>query len=143
MPVNKHSSFKIFSEIRNIKEVEIFIRNFLAECCISEKRFNRIFLCVSEAVINSIIHGNKNDPLKQVIIKISLKENELIIKIKDEGDGFNFLLLEDPTKSENIRKEDGRGLFIIKSFTDSIQFKKKGCIIKFKFDIGKDVIHLL
>lgn len=143
MARNKEDNFIIQSEIENLKDVEIFMLNFCKNLDLSKSFFNRIFLCISEAVSNCIIHGNSNDPKKKVAIRAKLDDKQLMITIEDEGKGFNFLVQNNPTNKRNIRKEFGRGLFIIRAYADFVRFYDKGKIITLGFEIGDEVNSLL
>lgn len=117
------------SELKKVKEFlsEIFVKHKLPQ-----NWFNNVFLCISEAVINSIEHGNCNNVNKLVSIGIDSYSNKIHIHIKDEGDGFNFYEVEDPTRCENVKKETGRGIHIIKSLSDNLEYNEKGNGVQFK-----------
>ena len=103
------------SEIRKFEELlEEVNKNFNL---VMEKFINLQIAC-SEALINAIVHGNKEDENKKVFTKIEYSEVIIQIRIKDEGKGFDVTGLQDPTTDENILKENGRGIFIIKSLVD-------------------------
>ncbi len=127
----------IKSDKSELKNVELFVNEIFTECNIADKYFNKVYLCISEAVINSIEHGNKNDRNKKVSIIADYEKNKLNIEIKDEGDGFNFELIEDPTMPENLKKESGRGIFIIKALSKQIEYNKKGNSIHFKIECSE------
>jgi serine/threonine-protein kinase RsbW len=131
MPVN-YDICVIKSESKNLAEVECFLINYFKINLLSPDIFNRIYLCISEAVMNSIIHGNKNNPVKEIKIKVKLNKKNLMVSVIDEGEGFNYLKIEDPTKNENLKKEFGRGIHIIKSFTASLKYRKNCCFLRFK-----------
>ncbi len=116
----------ITSDVAELKKVEDFLISIFNEYKLDKKYFNRIFLCISEAVMNSIKHGNKNDLKKQVSIIIDCSSEEMNIQIDDEGDGFDIEKVENPTLKENIKKESGRGIFIIKNLSDKIEYNEKG-----------------
>ena len=97
--------------------------------------FNRIFLGISEAVNNAILHGNHLNPEKKVFIKLKVKGNKFHISVKDEGNGFNNLSLLDPTKKENIKLEHGRGIYILSRLADKLAFKEEGRKILIQFTI--------
>ena len=122
----------IQSETSELKKVESFLETFFDKNNLSKMYFNKLYLCVSEAVINSIKHGNKNDKEKCVTLKISFFEHEVSVLIEDEGDGFDRNAVQNPTLVDNIRKESGRGIFIIKSITENLEFNEKGNSIQFK-----------
>jgi serine/threonine-protein kinase RsbW len=124
----------IKSDVTELKKVEDFLINIFNEYMLEKKYFNKIYLCISEAVLNSIQHGNKNDLDKEVSIILDCNDEEISIKIEDEGDGFDFKNLQNPILKENINKESGRGIFIIKNLTDTIEFNEKGNQVQFKIE---------
>jgi len=101
---------------------------------LERSNFNMIFLGLSEAVNNSIVHGNCLDANKKVFIQVKYFENSLEIEVKDEGNGFHYECVYDPTCLENIRKERGRGLYLIKNTANEIVYSDGGSrvIIKYK-----------
>lgn len=123
------------SDSLKFEQVEEFVERVLDEYNVSGKLYNRIMVCVKEAVTNSVVHGNKFDAHKQVRIKVTRCHNDLYIKIKDEGEGFDYHNLPDPTVQENIMNETGRGLFIMKHMSDAIEFKDNGKIVQLKINL--------
>ncbi len=94
-----------------------------------------INLCVNECVSNAIVHGNRGDINKYVLISFFSESDFLFFEIADEGYGFNYMDLPDPTSFDNIKKEGGRGLYIIQSFADEIKFKNNGSLVQLKFKL--------
>ncbi len=86
---------------------------------------NRIAMIVEEALLNAWVHGNRKDPRKTVTFRFSSR-NDFIFEIMDQGKGFDYLHLPDPTLAENIEKDSGRGLFIIRHFSDHVEWKGNG-----------------
>ncbi len=123
----------IKSDTSELKKVEHFLDSIFNRNNLSKKDFNKLYLCVSEAVVNSIKHGNKGNNSKIVTIKISCFASEISVIIEDEGDGFDMNTIQNPTLIDNIKKESGRGIFIIKTITESLEFNEKGNCIQFKF----------
>lgn len=97
--------------------------------------FNRIFLGISEAVNNAIMHGNKMNPEKNVFIKMNLNGNRINVEVEDEGNGFNNLHLFDPTNRDNIKREHGRGIYILSRIADELSFKDNGRKVFIQFTI--------
>lgn len=124
----------IKSDISELKNVEIFVNELFLENNISLKFFNKVFLCISEAVVNSIEHGNKHDLNKDVLISADCESKKVTVQIKDEGEGFNLSEVKDPTKDENLKKNSGRGIHIIKSVADKIEYNEKGNSIQLKIE---------
>jgi serine/threonine-protein kinase RsbW len=97
--------------------------------------FNRIFLGISEAVNNAIMHGNRMNPEKNVFIKMNLQGNKINVEVEDEGSGFSDLRLYDPTNRENIKHEHGRGIYILSKIADELSFKENGRKVFIQFTI--------
>ncbi len=83
---------------------------------------------VIEAVANAIIHGNKADTNKKIKISVCVDKNKINIEVQDEGEGFDATNLPNPLAPENLLKPCGRGIFLIKTFMDNVDFdfEKKG-----------------
>lgn len=122
----------IESELSELQRVESFLKDLFTEFKLPAKYFNKVLLCVSEAVVNAIKHGNKSNVHKKVSISVWCNDREVQIQVEDEGEGFDIVKMEDPTIKENIRKESGRGIYIIKKLTDTLEYNKKGNKVKFK-----------
>ena len=97
--------------------------------------FNRVFLGISEAVNNAIVHGNQMNPEKKVIIKMNLSGNHFQIEVEDEGEGFSDNVLFDPTVAENIMSEHGRGVYIIRQLARELLFEDEGRKVIIQFTI--------
>lgn len=115
------------SDIRNLSIAESLVDSvFSTNQNIKEDHYGNILIAVTEAVNNAIQHGNGGDDSKNVSISALMNDKELRIVIQDEGKGFNFDSLPDPTAPENIEKETGRGIFLMKSLTDEVIFEDGG-----------------
>ena len=95
---------KIKSTEAELFKVEQFLKDIFNKYLFPDIVFNKVFLCISEAIVNSIQHGNKRDLDKDIFIKVNFEKDYLNIEIKDQGDGFDIKGINDPTKSENIKK---------------------------------------
>jgi len=131
---NPPKIIRIRSNNSELPKVETFIKDYFNEYNICNKYFNQVWLCVSEAVINSIQHGNKNDSQKEVSINVNCGTGILIAKVKDQGQGFDHNFIPDPTKNENLLKESGRGIHIMKKMADEIIFDKNEIEIVFNIN---------
>lgn len=105
-----------------LPELDEFILNIAKEAGMDESKFNNLSLSFSEAVSNSIVHGNKKDKSKKVAITIKVSNSQMTIIIKDEGRGFKIEEVPDPTKPENILKDSGRGIHIMRSFLKDLRY---------------------
>ncbi len=128
----------IESKIENLRTVENAIDNITGDARINQDNYGKILIATLEAVNNAIIHGNKSDANKHVKIEILLKDNRLVIKVTDEGKGFNPKEIPDPTRPENIEAINGRGIFLMQKLADEIEFNKKGNSVTMTF---KNIKH--
>jgi len=85
-----------------------------------------IGMAIREAVNNAIKHGNRQDPLKKVRVSFSYNVDELVVSVRDQGEGFDVASVPDPLLPENLLKTSGRGVFYIRSFMDSVEFHDAG-----------------
>jgi len=126
----------ISSQLININKVRSFLDEIFNESCLNRYYFNRVFLGISEAVNNSIVHGNCFDKDKQVFIRVVFDDDQLQIEVKDEGLGFTVDGLANPTDDENLKKYNGRGIFIMHAIADEVEYCDGGSkvLIKYTFD---------
>lgn len=123
MAVKKYRK-KIESDPDLLPEVEEFIIGIAQENNIDEEHFTNLALSVAEAASNSVLHGNKLDKSKFVTIDVTVNqsENSMVVVLKDEGEGFNINKVPDPTAPENILKDSGRGIHIMRSFLTELEY---------------------
>jgi len=126
----------ISSQLVNINKVRQFLDEIFNESCLNRNYFNRVFLGISEAVNNSIVHGNCLDKEKQVFIRVIFEDSQLHVEIKDEGIGFILEGIDNPTENRNLKKENGRGIFIMQNIADKVEYYDGGSkvLIKYTFD---------
>ena len=95
---------------------------------LDEDSLHWVSVAVRESVVNAIKHGNKNDESKRVVVEFTPMPlddpEELIIRVEDEGEGFDPEDIADPLAPENILKSSGRGIFLIRSFMDDVQLQR-------------------
>ena len=126
-------SIKFPSLIENIRIVESFVDNAKEKFNIDDDIYGNIMVAVTESVNNAILHGNKSDDKKNVMLSLSTKNNILRFVIEDEGEGFDHTDLPDPTDPENIEKPTGRGIFLMKHLSDEVIFNNGGNCIELVF----------
>ena len=109
----------ISAEVASIKKnyalIESLLQKANEEFCCNEERFKNLLIAVSELVMNAIVHGNKEQVTKKVRVTVEYDENIMRVKILDEGNGFKYDKKSKPKLPEDMMKESGRGLFIVKS----------------------------
>lgn len=123
------------SKLENICYVEKMIDEISDEIKVSSDLYGKILIATIEAVNNSFVHGNKLDPNKTVDIEVFLEKTNLHISITDQGDGFDFTKVPDPTRPENIENISGRGVFLMKKLADDLIFNDTGTQVELIFKI--------
>ncbi len=123
-------SFEIesrFSYLEKVNEMigQLFLRTEMAPDEIWELK-----LAMHELGINAIEHGNKKDPEKQVRIKCTIYDNKLEFTIQDEGEGFEFDSLPDPTDEKGIKRDRGRGIFLVGKMVDQVEYIDNGSTVR-------------
>ena len=123
------------STYESITLLENLIEDIADKFKISEDTFANMMTCLNEAAINAIVHGNKLDPNKKVIINAEVDGRRITWTITDEGEGFDYVHLADPTAPENLEALTGRGVFIIKHLADQCVFNAAGNEVELLFKI--------
>ncbi len=122
----KEIAIKIPSSTEFVGPVVTFFQTLFAEKGFEEAIVSNVTTSLIEAVGNAIVHGNKSDIQKTINISIQVNKNMLQIEVQDEGNGFDIDALPDPLAPENIFEPCGRGIFLIKTFMDDVNFGKNG-----------------
>jgi serine/threonine-protein kinase RsbW len=85
----------------------------------------KIGMSVRESVVNAVAHGNKYNAHKKVHFSVMMNGRSLTITVGDEGEGFDLENLPDPLAPENLMRTSGRGIFLIRSFMDEVQIRRR------------------
>ena len=107
-------------------EVQKFVWDRLAAFHYTDDSTYGVKLALEEALINAIKHGNRLDPKKRVHVKAIVTPRKVDIVIEDEGPGFDRANVPDPTLEENLEKSSGRGILLIESFMDHVEWSHGG-----------------
>ena len=126
-------SLKIPSLLENIRIIESFIDNAKEKFDINDDIYGNILIAVTESVNNAILHGNDSDKKKNVELSLEIADSSLHFTIQDEGDGFDYQNLPDPTSPEALESIGGRGIYLIKHLADEVKFEDEGSKIKMTF----------
>ena len=124
---------EIPSSIENLTVIEKLVDELSESIKFDSDLYANILVCVTEAVKNSISHGNNYDISKPVIVEYSYSEHQISFDIKDLGSGFNHYQVNDPTLPDNIEKETGRGIFLMNCLADQVIYNDKGNEVSLKF----------
>lgn len=126
-------SITINSDIEKLKVVETLVDTLSKRLGVSDEVYGKILISTVEAVNNAILHGNKGDSKKLVTVNISADGNVLDITVTDEGEGFEYGNLPDPTDPNNIENLHGRGVFLMRRLADAIEYNSSGNEVKMQF----------
>jgi serine/threonine-protein kinase RsbW len=121
------------SELENISRVEKLIDDISTSYNLSSEIYGKISVAIIEAVNNAILHGNRLDISKNVKIQYNIDDEAIQFIVEDEGCGFDFENIPDPTLPENLEKTHGRGIFLMNHLADDIEFGENGAIVDMKF----------
>jgi len=111
------------STIDVLPDIESFVSKTAKQLGLQGTKLEGFTLAASEAASNSIVHGNKMDFNKDITVELYLESNTIVLKIFDKGSGFEVEKIPDPTSPENILKDSGRGIYIMRSFLTDLQYK--------------------
>jgi serine/threonine-protein kinase RsbW len=123
------------SDVAYIERVVEMVRRQVADMRFDERHVMlNVPVALTEALSNAILRGNGDQPGKHVHVRVFVTAHRLVMEVKDEGRGFDIdLCMRDPTSPENVEREDGRGLFLMRSLMDSVE----------RFDEGGNVVRLI
>jgi len=121
------------SNIDSISEVESLIDEACEFHLLDEENFGNMLIAVTEAVNNAITHGNQLNPDKKVLLSLDSTSDNLIFVVSDEGKGFDFNNIPDPTLPENIENIRGRGVFLMNHLADSVSYNDIGSSVTLTF----------
>ena len=119
-------SLSIPSDFSSLSKVESLIDEVCNRLKVNEDYYGNVLIAVTEAVNNAIQHGNQMKAELTVDLFVGDKETDFCFSVKDQGEGFDYTDLPDPTSPDNIEKEDGRGIYLMKSLAEAVEFEDEG-----------------
>lgn len=114
------------TDYQSLVDVENLVERVCQSLGVAEDAYGNVLISVTEAVNNAICHGNKNNTNLSIEVGVGDHSEAFCFQVNDEGDGFDYNNLPDPTSPENILKENGRGIFLMKNLSDEVVFNDKG-----------------
>lgn len=126
-------SITINSDIEKLRVVETLVDTLSKKLGIPDEVYGKILISTVEAVNNAILHGNKGDEDKMVTVNFTADGNMFDVTVTDQGEGFKYDSLPDPTDPANIENLHGRGVFIMRSLADAIEYNEAGNEVKMSF----------
>lgn len=126
---------KLASDPRNINKVEQYVNQIASRYQLDQEKHANLLISLTEAVNNAIIHGNKQDRSKTVSIKLVQTNNGLAVRVSDQGCGFNYDKLPDPTSPEHLCECGGRGVFLMNQLCDQMRYINGGSTVEMQFKL--------
>ena len=117
---------EIESDFQELPKVEALVDKVCSSLGVNEDFYGNVLIAVTEAVNNAIEHGNANAANLKVAVAVADAKDEFCFAIEDKGRGFDYDNLPDPTAPENILKENGRGIFLMRNLADELEFEENG-----------------
>ena len=121
--IRENNRIIIPSSLEYLREVEEYVEERLKQKKLSQDLLADIAISVTEVVTNAVCHGNQNDSRKKVYVSVEVHPRQVVVSVADEGTGFDPAQLPNPTEEENLLKDAGRGIFIVKSLMDEVKFE--------------------
>jgi serine/threonine-protein kinase RsbW len=124
---------------RSIRRVETYLSRINAAIHLDEIQLHKVMVSLTEAVNNAIIHGNKSDPKRNVMVRCEVHPGWLLFVVEDQGRGFRVNHVKNPLKEENLLRESGRGIFLMRTLMDKVEFEltQKGTQVRLWLDTNK------
>jgi serine/threonine-protein kinase RsbW len=120
--INDQEELIIPSDLDQLHKIEKLSQRISHKAGLKTDKSENLAIVLTELVNNAILHGNKKNPQKNVTIRIIYYTDRIQVSVKDEGNGFDPRQLKDPRDPQNIWKENGRGIFLVKHLIDDVQF---------------------
>lgn len=121
---------------KNVHRVEGFLVKVNAVLKFNDERFSTLLVVLTEAVNNAITHGNKRNPAKKVVVTCLREGDALVVSVKDEGKGFDPDAVPDPIHADNLLRETGRGVFLMRQLMESVSYNKRGNEVTMRMKIS-------
>ena len=112
------------STMESVSEVEAMAEKLAGQSGLDEDECFRVTMAVREAAVNAVLHGNEYDPSKCITASFENTGKSLVFVITDQGRGLDPATLPDPRDPENLLRGTGRGIFLIRSFMDEVNFRQ-------------------
>lgn len=109
------------STLESVDLAEAEVIRIAGEIGFGEDDVFQIGMAVREGMVNAVVHGNRYSEEKRVRLTVTSEPGRLVIRIEDEGEGFDLKSVPDPTAEENLLRQSGRGLLLIRSFVDEVR----------------------
>ena len=134
--MNQPLMLRLSSDPKNVECIEPFVEKLMERYKISPDKYGNILISLTEAVTNAIKHGNGSDENKTVQVSLAeVNQKTISFHVSDEGKGFDFESVPDPTLPENLLKIGGRGVFLMRQLCDNVFFHNNGSTVEIQFNL--------
>ena len=116
-------SYRLESTLESVNQAEEVAAQVATKSGFNDEAVNRISMAVREAAVNAVLHGNAYDPKKKMTVAFENTGGNLVITVADEGKGLDPKKIPDPLAPENLLKQSGRGIFLIRAFMDEVRIR--------------------
>jgi serine/threonine-protein kinase RsbW len=112
---------ELASNLDSVDHAEEKALEIATRCGVHEDELHRVGMSVREAMVNAVVHGNKYNRNKKVVFRVETSPGAMVVTIADEGAGFDPDQVPDPNQGENVLRQSGRGIMLIRAFMDGYQ----------------------
>lgn len=131
------TTMRLSSNPSNVATLNTFVDKLANKLRLAPDTYGNVLISLTEAVNNAIIHGNKQDESKVVEVRTAARNGKLAITVKDQGKGFDYDNVPDPTSAERICECGGRGVFLMRQLSDKCRFHDNGRTVEMEFRLGE------
>lgn len=126
------------NDVRTIENAVSYVMSRCSCCEATARRLNLNFrVGLTEALSNAMLYGNAQDPEKRVLVEVLVGEASITARVTDQGSGFDPASVPDPRTPQNICKDGGRGLFLMRELLDDVQFNEQGNSVTLVLRLGE------
>jgi serine/threonine-protein kinase RsbW len=127
------------NDVRAIEQAVDYVLQRCGPCSGNERKIRLNFrVSLTEALSNAMLYGNDEDPGKRVRLEVTLGEDEIRVRVTDEGTGFDPGDVPDPTSPSNLVKPGGRGLFLMRQLMDEVRYNERGNSVELVLRLNED-----
>jgi serine/threonine-protein kinase RsbW len=126
---------KLLSTTGSVSAVEPFVEQLVNRYNLDPNKQCNILISLTEAVTNAIVHGNGEMEDKTVQVRSRKEKNCIALRVSDEGNGFDYNSLPDPTRPEHLCECGGRGVFLMRQLSDHVSFYDNGSTVEMRFKL--------
>jgi len=120
----KSVEVKLESTLESVELAEEMVKHFAEQHGFEDDEVHQIGMAVRESVVNAVVHGNAYSAQKKVLLAVEAGGDRFLVRVQDQGAGFELKEIPDPLAEENLLKRSGRGLFLIRAFMDELSVRR-------------------